>query len=208
MKTKGKRKSRRNASEFPNLEKEFTLRRRLEFLDTDYVKGVTNKHGELVMRKLTYEEKAWLNQYYKETLNTSFEEDGSFYPIDGADKLSSKDIKTIRNHFISNDKAKVIVDELLSDKKLINDLSIKYNIPEETVINLVRRKEIYDANNKLNSDCYKANMQSTCEIVYDDKVEDFFHPFETCTESFEDAANDYLDFKERKDKGWDIYDDD
>ena len=199
MKKNDKSKSWRSQSDFPNLEKKFTLNRRQEFLDSDYVKGVVNKDGELAIRALTRVEKEWLNQFYQETLNSSLHPHNSFYPIPGASELSPQELKELRKLFLTEDKDKIVDEDKLGNKKLVKKTARKYKIPQETVINLLRRKQIYDANNKLNNDWFKLGMRATCEYPFADSEEDYFQPHHK-TDSyyenhFEDTINEYLDYE-------------
>lgn len=203
MKIDEKKKTWRNSTKHPNLEKKFTLQRRQEFLDTDYVKGTINSDGEVVIRKLTRDERDWLNQFYKETLNTNFNKYDSFYPINGIDKLTSKDLKKIREEFLNADKTINIA--LLEYIPIVKYIANKYDIPYETVINLVKRKEIYDANNALNSDLIKNFMRSSCDKYNEDLEEDYYYPLDCLNEfndTIEDSMNRYLDYKHRKAMGW------
>lgn len=64
--------SKRSKSKYPALERGLNLKSRKDFIEVDYVDGVRNKNGELVIRAMTDEEKKWLNQYYEETVVTNF----------------------------------------------------------------------------------------------------------------------------------------
>jgi hypothetical protein len=56
------------------------LKSRKDYIEPDYVDGVYDETGAMVIRPLTDDEKAWLNKYYQETIITSFKKDGSdFY---------------------------------------------------------------------------------------------------------------------------------
>ena len=57
---------------FDSLQKGGTLKTRQDFVETDYVNGVRDASGKLVMRPLTLEEREFLAQYYKEAENVNF----------------------------------------------------------------------------------------------------------------------------------------
>ena len=102
-KRKRKKRNRRNSSQYPALEKKFTLKSRLEFLDVDYINGVFDKNGNKVIRGLNEEEKEWLNKFYKETLNASFgHEDPLIDTQEG--RKSCYDANNQRNRDIYNKK--------------------------------------------------------------------------------------------------------
>ena len=50
------------------------MKARRDYIETDYVNGIKDKHGNVVMRALTEEEKDWLDQFYKETVNANFKD--------------------------------------------------------------------------------------------------------------------------------------
>lgn len=202
LREKEKRKNRRNTTKYPNLKKEFTIKRRREFLETEYVNGVTNKDGEMVIRPLNDEEKEWLDQFYKETLNTSFSKNISFYPIPGTDDMNSREIKEIRQEFLNEDKS--INYEKLDDIKFVSKIARKYSLPDETIVNLIKRKEIYDANNAINNDYINNSLRSSCEMKCEEE-EDFYIPMgnDSTDNAFEDGVIEYLDYEHRQNMGWD-----
>jgi hypothetical protein len=71
--SKSKKKSELKAEnkKYRYLQREKNLKSRRYFIDTDYIDGVYNEEGKQVIRGLSQEEKAWLNQFYKEDLCVS-----------------------------------------------------------------------------------------------------------------------------------------
>jgi hypothetical protein len=71
--SKSKKKSELKAEnkKYRYLQREKNLKSRRYFIDTDYIDGVYNEEGKQVMRGLNSEEKAWLNQFYKEDICAS-----------------------------------------------------------------------------------------------------------------------------------------
>ena len=57
---------------FQYLNKTGARAQRREFMDTHYVKGITNMDGEQVIRPLNKEEVEFLNKFYKETVHGTF----------------------------------------------------------------------------------------------------------------------------------------
>jgi hypothetical protein len=124
-KRKSKR-NRRNQSKYPALEKKFTLKGRQEFIDTEYINGVFDKDGNQVIRGLTDEEKEWLNKFYQEDLNASFNHDDPL--IDTTEgRKKSYDANNARNRDIYNRKRS------MGMLKEINDES--YNYAHQNMIN-------------------------------------------------------------------------
>jgi hypothetical protein len=72
--------SRRKRAKHPALKPGLNTKGRLDYIEADYINGVRDENGVLVIRPLTEEEKDWLNQFYQETIITNFNKDGSdFY---------------------------------------------------------------------------------------------------------------------------------
>lgn len=61
----------RRKKKFSHLNKHGALSHRKEFIDTVYIEGVYDKAGNQVIRPMTEEEKAWLNQFNQETESIS-----------------------------------------------------------------------------------------------------------------------------------------
>ena len=72
-----KNKSRRSRLQYPALNPNYNTKIRKLYIEPDYVNGVQDKDGNMVIRPLNDEEKAWLNKFYEEFIITSFKKDGS-----------------------------------------------------------------------------------------------------------------------------------
>lgn len=66
------KRNRRNAKQFPALEKNYNLPSRADFIEPDYVNGVYDDEGNCLIRPCTDEEKKFLNDFYSETVITDF----------------------------------------------------------------------------------------------------------------------------------------
>lgn len=64
--------SKRDKTKYPALKKGLNVRSRKDVIEVDYVNGVYDQNGKQVIRALNEEEKAWLNQFYEETVVTNF----------------------------------------------------------------------------------------------------------------------------------------
>lgn len=88
-KEKTKKTSSRSKKKHKNIDKRYNLALRQEYMDVDYVNGVKNAKGELVIRPMTDEEKTWLDNFYKEDLNASIDKNNpKFYDTEKARKDS------------------------------------------------------------------------------------------------------------------------
>ena len=70
-----KKVSKRSKAKCPALDKQMNTKGRRYYIETDYINGVVNEDGETVIRKMTDDEKEWLNQFYRENLNATFKKD-------------------------------------------------------------------------------------------------------------------------------------
>ena len=91
----------RSKKKHKNIDKKYTLRLRQEYMDVDYVNGVKNAKGELVIRPMTDEEKDWLDAFYKEDLHASIsKENPKFYK--GEDRREAFARNNQRNRCLYN----------------------------------------------------------------------------------------------------------
>ena len=58
----------RSKIKYPNIDISVNTKSRTDYIETDYVNGVRNKDGELVIRAMTDDETAWLDNFYGESL--------------------------------------------------------------------------------------------------------------------------------------------
>lgn len=61
--------STRSKVKFPGLKRKYTLADRQDYFEGEYADGVKNEEGEVVIRPLNDEEKAWLNAFNEEFVN-------------------------------------------------------------------------------------------------------------------------------------------
>lgn len=131
---------------------------RKDYIEADYINGVKNSKGETVIRALTEEEKAWLNDFYGEFINANVKREGGI--IDWEDRKEIYNANNSRNRCIYNQKKirgmliDLDVDEY--DKflgKLIDQSGISY---EECYIDSL---EAYNAHfneaSEDSDDCYE-----------------------------------------------------
>lgn len=134
--------SRRKKTKYPNLNPGLNLKKRTEIIETDYVNGVRNEKGELVIRPLTDEEKAWLDKFYKEYANGEKLSDDSFH-----DKRHQEDIylaNNARNRDIYNCKKQTKKLKQLDveeyDRFLSDIVSVSGRDPESVIENEIDKR--------------------------------------------------------------------
>lgn len=94
-KKKDKKKTNRDAQEFPDLDVKFNLKSRRDYMDNrHYVNGVKNG-GKIVIPALDHDTKKWLNDFNKEYYGDSFEHPWEYNNIHKmqVDKDTVMDIK-------------------------------------------------------------------------------------------------------------------
>jgi hypothetical protein len=70
-KEKEKKKARQR-SKYPALERKLNLNSRRDYIELDYIDGVKDSDGNMVIRPLNEEEKQFFNDFYEETIVTNF----------------------------------------------------------------------------------------------------------------------------------------
>lgn len=66
-----KKQNRRSNEKYPGLKRHFTLKTRQDYFEADYVDGVLNDDGEMVIRPLNEVEKDWLNRFNEEFVSAN-----------------------------------------------------------------------------------------------------------------------------------------
>ena len=87
-----KKKNRRKRQKHPALNKQYNLKLRGDYIEPEYVNGVTNVKGELVIPPLDDEAKDFLNNFYEETVNVKFDYNKELAPF-------ADDLKIIRDKY-------------------------------------------------------------------------------------------------------------
>jgi uncharacterized protein (UPF0335 family) len=131
------------------------LSSRKDYIEPDYINGVYDEHGKQVIRPLTNDEKAWLNQFYEETMVTNF--------------LHHPDLRKLnryRRAIIEDDTVKQIQAEIkeLNKDKAANGSRIK------------QLKEIITITKKQNEETYAEQLQYIDEELQDLREEHLLYP--------------------------------
>lgn len=134
------------------------LKSRKEYIETDYVNGVRDAQGKLVIRPLNEKEKQFLNKFYEETINTNFLHD----PI--LKKLNNR-----KKEIINDDIVRTLKDEVTK---------LEQNSPIKNKTKIRKLREIIKLTKKQNKEKYSSvidkietRMQERREevLLYPDK---------------------------------------
>lgn len=136
--------SRRKQTKYPNLNPGLNLKKRTEVIETDYVNGVRNEKGEMVIRPLNEDEKAWLDKFYKEYINGEKLDDDSLHDKDEhqtdlylANNARNRDIYTSKK--IGNKLKQLDIDEY--DRFLGEVANKSGRDPEIVIENEIEKRE-------------------------------------------------------------------
>ncbi len=113
-----KKENKRSRTKYPALDKGVNLSSRKDYIEPDYINGVYDKDGNQVIRPMTEKEKAWLNQYYEETIVTNFYHDKELKNLNQLKKSIIED-ETVKWLM---DVVKVLKKDNNPDKKRIREL--------------------------------------------------------------------------------------
>jgi hypothetical protein len=176
MDNQNNRRKRKNRYNY--LDKKGTVQTRHDYIETDYIKGVKNDKGELVIRPMTDDEKAWLSQFIAET------EHGN---INRTKEI--KDNLRIRTKLVSerfSAKRKGNVDEIFRLEKEIEQITGTIEQLRENCNNFYtteeQAKEIYERDNARRRDVYNTAKISDNLVLYDINEYDKFS-----TEAYSDV---------------------
>lgn len=140
-----KKDSLRKKNQYPYLKKDLNTKRRQDYLDnTEYIDGVKDVKGNMVIRGLTDDEKSFLNQFNKEYYGASFEKDDNLNLFknkvdDNTIKRVKKDLSTVRNTLKTTTSNQKILSYTEEIKEIIEHLEEIYP-----------KKTLTDANNARN----------------------------------------------------------
>ena len=92
-KVKKRKVTRRSKAKYPALQKKYNLKMRRDYIEPDYINGVRDDDGNVVIRPLNDEEKNFLNNFYEEVINANFKHDYELRDLN--DQI--KELKAIEN---------------------------------------------------------------------------------------------------------------
>ena len=124
-----KKTTERDKVKYPALDKTKNLLSRSEYIEADYVGGVRDENGNVVIRPLTDSEKEFLNKFYEETVVSNFYHDKALY-----------DLNKIKKSIIE-DQTVIELKKLLKEAKTIQE---KNRIRQLIKLSKKQNEEIYE----------------------------------------------------------------
>jgi hypothetical protein len=150
--------TKKHKNKFDPLKKNGTLKTRRDFIETDYINGVKDSEGRMVMRPLTKEEVEWLSQYYQEAENVNFNKTDEIK--DEHEKLR-KLIKTHRSYkeVYNEEHPKVVAQR---DKlKSLREESNSFFVDDK------QRRELFKQDNDRRNDVFNVAKQTGALVNLD-----------------------------------------
>lgn len=147
--------NRRSKSKFPALNKGLNLSLRKDYIEPDYINGVVDENGDVVIRPCNEEEKAFLNQFYEESIITNFYH-----------KKELKDLNKLKKTIIENEDVKCLYDEI--DKLEDTEEPDKRRIKE--------LKEIIRLTKKQNEETYSESLRDIEEQIQELREKMLLYP--------------------------------
>ena len=135
---------------------------RQDYIEPDYINGVRNEDGEMVIRPLTHKEKKFLNDYYEETINANFVHDEELKELSKRIKVLKKLENPTKDEIEEHDYLQMLYFER-ADEVLLYE-------------NDCEQKKIYGENNARNRCLYNRTKASGGLIPfntdeYDEEIE-------------------------------------
>lgn len=134
---------------------------RQDYIEPDYVNGVRNANGEMVIRPLNDEEKKFLNSYYEEVIGANF--------------LYDKELKDLYEEMKPLKKKKVLTSD---EKSLLDNLQDKYHKRADEVLlysDHEDQKKLYGENNARNRCLFNRTKSMGILDELNDSTYDEFH---------------------------------
>ena len=150
--------SKKYSKDFDSLQKGGTLKTRKDFIETEYVNGVRDENGNLVIRPLAREEREWLAQYYREAENINFNK------TDEIKKEHEKLRKLIRKHRPYKDEVGEEHPKVVAQRQKLEFLREESNT---LFVNEKQRKELYRQDNDRRADIFNLAKQSGNLVNFD-----------------------------------------
>jgi hypothetical protein len=222
--------NKRSKAKYPALKKELNLKSREDYIEPDYVNGVRDESGKMVIRPLTNEEKEFLNDFYAETIITDFLHDPDLKILWNKKKSLinnnhvneiKKQIKELREESPVKNKARINelkkivrltkqqnaeifrekIEEIERQMQEIREENLLYPDKED-------HKQFYGANNARNN-CLYNKLKSMKQIInYDPEYDNIFcsiknNMFDNGKDNYEDKLIDELereDYEEEEER--------
>lgn len=136
---------------------------RRDYIETDYVNGVKDTNGELVIRPMTSEEKEWLSQFIAETEHGNFNKTSQI-------KAEVKALRVLRSEYRAAKRESRIDDMLELEPRIEKQLQLIETL-RESVNNFYTTEEsvneLYTRDNERRRDVYNNAKISDNLVMYD-----------------------------------------
>jgi hypothetical protein len=144
---------------------------RKEFIETSYAGGIYNSEGQQVIRALTFEEKQFLDSYYKEFVHGTFNTDEESIRLFKVAKRLSKDADNVK-FFNENGFYPVEVEEAIAafDKKSKSLGNIAYSFWDQREINSDDYKRRCDIQNNAHKGLSLESFEDLQYISNEDEI--------------------------------------
>ena len=162
------KENRRSKSKYPALNKGMNLSSRKDYIEPEYVDGVYDKEGKQIIRPLNEEEKAWLNQFYEETVVTNFYHDPDL-----------KKLNKLKKSIIEDETVQTLIKEI---KKLESQ-----EVPDKKRIRELR--EIVKLTKKQNEEIYAEKLENIEDQLQDIRKEKLLYPDKEDHKTFYNSNN-------------------
>ena len=161
-------KNRRAKSKYPALNKGLNLSSRKDYIEADYIDGVRDKDGNVVIPPMNEEEKQWLNDFYEETIITNFSHHPEIKRLNRKKKLIIED-ETVQ---LLIDQVKNLEKDKANNRKQIKDL-----------------KEIIKITKKQNEETYADELYEIEKELQELRDEHLLYPDKEDHKQFYNANN-------------------
>ena len=137
---------------FNNLDKKGARLHRRNFIESEYIDGIKDHEGSIIIRPLNKEEISWLDSFYKEYIHTTFITDKDstslFKKIKKMSK-SSKNLKHLELHGEDCLEVKQLIQQFNQKSKDLGNVFYKFEQQRELNSNDYKRK------NDIQNNCLK-----------------------------------------------------
>jgi hypothetical protein len=176
------------------LDKKGTTLTRQDYIETNYVNGVKNEKGDMVIRPLTEDEKKWLSQFVAETDHGNFKKNTQL-------KKEEKKLRSMRTDYRYL-KKKEKVDEMAKlYPKIQSQYELVLRLRAETnafYVTDTERHELYDRDYERRMDVFNNAKISDNLVLYDLTEYDKFSTEAISDINPEDLCLNHLDYTPKK----------
>lgn len=140
----------RKKNKYNPLNKQGTVKTRQDFIEADYVEGVFDRKGNMVIRPMTQEEIDWLSRFYQETEHSTFQTNEKIKKQEDLYKQLCRDFKANKK-YMSFEESQSFREKIDGAYQKLVQLRSETNTfyPEDE-----DRREIYTKSNRRREDIF------------------------------------------------------